>query len=378
MPFLKAFVSLQWVVLLSFLVLPLSGCGFLPDLKEFLPDLNASPKIVSVSGIQSGPDDVVVVSLQVMNPNDASIDIQSMSCSLELNVNDKTFVLGAATSAFTLEPNSSVEVPVYIPDLTADAVSDLAHMLWNSIIEGEPATYVLEGTLKGTLPLKIYGLPAEVPLEVSFSCTGNLQDKTIHYDLKSALKVKVPVVPDPKLVKWSSADDISINELIGSLPIQIKTINGTMIDIALPLTSPKGVGCDIQSISCGLSLNAKDKTFVLGAATTSAFTLEPNSSVEVPVRLLGLTADAVSNLAHILWSCIVEGEPAIYALKGELASKFHGLPVNVPFFSTGALQFSMKDNAIYYDLKGPLTVEWPFSITGKIPLGKPMDSSAGE
>ncbi len=387
MPFQKL-ASLRWFVVLCLLALPLSGCGLLPnlkellpDLKELLPDLEAPPK-VSFSNIQIekiDSEDVVVVSLRVMNPNDASLDIQSMSCSLELNVNDKTFALGAATSAFTLEPNSSVEVPVYIPDLTADAVSDLAHMLWSSIVEGEPATYALEGTLESTLPLKIYGLPAEVqvPLEVSFSCIGSMQDKAIHYDLESALKVKLPFVPDPKLVKWSSSDDISINELIGSLPIQIKTTNGTTIDISLPFTSPKGVGCDIQSISCGLSLNVKDKTFVLGAAT-SAFTLEPNSSVEVPVRIPGLTADAVGELAHILWSCIVEGEPAIYALEGVLTVKVPHLgPVDVPFSCTGPLQLSMKGNSIHYNLGSTLTVNIrPVEhITGEIPMGKLMDSS---
>ncbi len=358
MPFQKL-ASLRWLVVLCLLTIALSGCGFLPNLGEFLPDLEAPPK-VSFSNIQIEKTDseyVVVVLLQVMNPNDVSFDIQSISCDLELNVNDETFVLEAATGAFTLESNSSVEVPVRIPGLSADMASDLTRMLWNCIVEGESATYALEGTLKSTLPLNFHGFPAEIPLKVSFSCTGSMQDKTIHYDLESALKVKVPFVPDPKLVKWSSSDDISTNELIGSLPIQLKTTNGTMIDILLPFTSPKGVGCDIQSISCGLSLNVKDKTFVLGAATTSAFTLEPNSSVEVPVRLPGLTADAVSNLAHILWSCIIEGEPAIYALEGTLTMKVPHLgPVDVPFSCTGPLQLSMKGNSIHYNLGSTLTV----------------------
>ena len=362
MSFSKTLVSLRWLVVLCLAAFTLSGCGLLPDLKEFLPNLEEPPK-VSLSNIQIDSEDVVVVSLWVMNPNDASLDIQSMSCSLELNVNDKTFALEAATNAFTLEPNSSVEVPVYIPDLTANAVSNLAHMLWSSTVEGEPATYALEGALESTLPLKIYGLPAEVPLEVSFSCTGNLQDKAIHYDLESALKVKVPFVPDPKLVKWSSSDDISINELIGGsititpeISVQIKTIDGATIDISLLFPLPNGVDHNIQSITCGLSLNAKGKTFALGAAT-GAFTLEPNGSVKVPIKITSLTADAASGLASILWSCITEGEPAIYALQGTLALNFYGSPVEIPFSSIGALQLSIQGKAIHYELKGLPTVE---------------------
>ncbi|MCR5220600.1 MAG: hypothetical protein K6E31_06375 [bacterium] len=363
MSFPKIIVSLRWFVLICLAALALSGCGLLPDIK-------APPKVLSASNIQIKETDsghMVVVSLQVMNPNDANLDIQSIRCGLVLNMNDKEFVLGAVTGAFTLNPNSSIEVPVKIPGLTADAASDLAHILWSCIMEGKPVTYAL----KGALVLNYLGLPAEVLL----FCQGSMQDKTIHYDLESTLIVKLPYLPDPKIDVWSSSDDISINELIGSLPIQIKTTDGSAIDISLPITPPKGVRYDIQSISCGLALTVKDKIFAIRTAT-GAFTPKPDSSVEVPVQISSLTADKVGDLAYILWSCIVEGEPAIYSLqKGSLALNFHGSPVNVPFSSTGILRFRTKDKAIHYDLKGPLTVEWPFAITGEIPMG---DGSAEE
>ena len=401
MPFSKTSVSLRWLILLCLLVLALSGCGLLPDLKE--PE-------VSVSDIQikkTGQDYTVVVSLRVMNPNDMRIDIQGISCGLALNVKDKTFVQGAATKAFTLKPNSSVEVPVKLPSLTADTASDLVHILWSCITEGEPAICALKGRLKMEVPL----LPGAV--NVSFSCTGSLQpsmqdkaihynynlkgalkashlgsvkvplsstgalqlsiqDQTIYYDLGGTQKVKYPFPLGSKKWSFSVADDIPINKLVGGLvsDIQIKTTNGLAIDILLRFP-PTAWAADIQNITCGLSLKVKDKIFTQGAAT-SAFMVEPNGSINVPVKIPNLSADAASDLAYILWA-VFEGEPAIYALEGALTVKVPHLgPVDVPFSCTGPLQLSMKDNIMHYDLGSTLTVHvQPVEhIIGEIPMGK--------
>ena len=376
MPSLKTL--LKWLVVACFAALTLLGCWLLSVLK-------APPEVVSVSDIQikkTGTEYRIVVSLQVTNPNNVGFNIQSMSYGLELNVNDETFVQGAATGAFTLEPNSSIEVPVIIPGLTADMVGNLTRMLWICLTEGKPAHYRLVGTQ--TMKVPYLGL-----LEMPFSCTGSLQpsmqDKIIHYELKGTWKVPHRVLTKLPFITtdgtFSITDDISINKLTGSPPdmkkvsvsnIQFKATDGLAIDVSL-MIPPNDVDLDLQGITCGLALNMKDKTFALGAAT-SAFTLDPNNSVEVPVKIRSLTANAVSDLAYILWSCIAEGEPAIYKLNSTLALNFHGAPVKVPFSSTGTLQLSIQGKAIHYDLKG----SGPLFITGEIPLGKPMDSSAGE
>ena len=408
MPFPKIPLSLRWVVLLCLLALALTGCRLLPNMK--------APK-VSVSYIQLkkiGPKYAVVVSLRVTNRNGARLGIKSIACSLSLKVKDKSFVQRAVMSAFTLKPNSSVVVPIKLPSLTADAVSDLVHILWSCITEGESATCALEGKLK----IKV---PHLGTVKMSFSSTGalqpSMQDKAIHYNynLKGKLKMKVPHLgtekvpfsstgalrlsmrgetihytlkstqrvnyPDwiPSIVprKWSFpiTDNISINKLIGTPPdkkkvsvsnIQFKTTDGLTIDVSLRIP-PNDVSRYIQSITCGLSLNVKDKTFALGAAT-NAFTLEPDGSVVVPIKIPSLTADTVSDLAHILWRCIIEDEPAIYALKGALTVNVpYWGPAKVPFSNTGSLRLSMLGNCILtvnVPCWGP--VEWHFSKTNKI------------
>ena len=205
--FLKTLVLVRWLAVSCFAAFTLSGCGLLPDIK--------APK-VSVSDIQLkkiGPENRIVISLQVTNPNDVDFDIQSIRCGLELNVNDEAFVQGAATSAFTLEPNSFVEVPLIIPSLTADVVSDLARILWICITEGKPASYRLIGTQTINLPL--FGAR-----EISLSSTGTLQlsiqDKAIHYALKGPLTVKHPLGAK----KWPLS-------ITGEIPL-VKTISNSV------------------------------------------------------------------------------------------------------------------------------------------------------
>ena len=419
MPFPKIPVSLRWVVLLGFLALALTGFRFRPDLKKSLPDLKMPKVSVSDILIEKTGKDAVMVSLRVTNHNDARLGIKSIACDMSLKAKDKTFALRANTSAFKLKPKRSVKVPVKISGLTADAVSDLVHILWSCTTEGEPVTCALK---KGKLKMKVPHLGI---VKVSFSSTGTLQpsmqDKAIHYNynLKGKLKMKVSHLgtvkvpfsstgalqlsmqgetihyalkhkqrvnyPDwiPSIVprKWSFpiTDDISINKLIGFRKeisvsdIQIKMTDGLAFDVSL-MFPPNSVGRYIKSITCGLSLNMKDKTFALGAAT-SAFTLEPDGSVVVPIRIPSLTADAASDLAYILWNCIIEGEPVIYALESALTVKVpYWEPMKVPVSCTGPLQLSMKGNAIHYDLGSTLMVNvphWgpvkmPFSSTGSL------------
>ena len=157
---MKTFVSLRCLALLCLAAFALSGCSTLQGLKE-------KPS-VSVSDIRlkkaSLTENVVLVSLRVMNPNDASLDIQGITCDLALN--GKAFAQSTTTSAFRLEPNSSVMVPVEIHSSTADALGALSHTLQLGLKGKHAASY----TLKGTLTVAFHGLPIKVP----FSNTGEI------------------------------------------------------------------------------------------------------------------------------------------------------------------------------------------------------------
>ena len=158
---MKTLVSLRCLALLCLAAFVLAGCS------SPLQGLKEKPS-VSVSNIQlkkaSLMENVVLVSLRVMNPNDASLDIQGITCDLALN--GKAFAQSTTTNAFRLEPNSSVEVPVEIRSATADALGALSHTLQLGLKGKRAASY----TLKGTLTVGFHGLPIKVP----FSNTGEI------------------------------------------------------------------------------------------------------------------------------------------------------------------------------------------------------------
>ena len=156
----KTRVSLQGLALLCLATFALAGCSSLQKLPE-------KPS-VSVSDVQlkkaSLLENVVLVSLRVMNPNDAGLDIKGITCDLALN--GKEFAQSTTTNAFRLEPNGSVDVPVEIRSATADALGALTHTLQLGL-KGKPAASY---TLKGTMTVNFHGLPIKVP----FSKTGEM------------------------------------------------------------------------------------------------------------------------------------------------------------------------------------------------------------